>query len=203
MSSSLRLVLATRNAGKIREIRAILARLPVELVTLESLPEAGSAREDGLTFEDNAAKKALHVWRATGLAALADDSGLEVDALGGRPGILSARFAGESATHAENNRKLLDLLAGVPPGRRRARFVCVAALARPGGELVLTRGEVEGVISDAPAGTGGFGYDPVFYLPAYGKTIAELDEAVKNGISHRAAALRAMAPAIEALAGNQ
>lgn len=203
MSSALRMVLATRNAGKIREIRAILAHLPVELVTLEELPRMTSAYEDGLTFEDNAAKKALHVWRATHLATLADDSGLEVDALGGRPGILSARFAGESATHAENNRKLLDLLAEVPSEQRRARFVCVAALAKPGGELVLTRGEVEGVISDAPAGTGGFGYDPVFYLPAYGRTIAELDETVKNCISHRAGALRAMRPVIEALVGNQ
>jgi XTP/dITP diphosphohydrolase len=203
LSSALRMVLATRNAGKIREIRAILAHLPVELVTLEELPRMTSAYEDGLTFEDNAAKKALHVWRATHLATLADDSGLEVDALGGRPGILSARFAGESATHAENNRKLLDLLAEVPSEQRRARFVCVAALAKPGGELVLTRGEVEGVISDAPAGTGGFGYDPVFYLPAYCRTIAELDETVKNFISHRAGALRAMRPVIEALVGNQ
>lgn len=203
MASSSRLVLATRNPGKIVEIRAILSSLPVELVTLEGLPEIGSAEEDGLTFEQNATKKALHVWKATGLAALADDSGLEVDALGGRPGILSARFAGEEATHAENNRKLLALLSGVPPERRRARFVCVAALAKPDGEVVLTRGEVEGVISETPSGSRGFGYDPVFYLPAYGRTIAELDEATKNNISHRAGALRAMRPVIEALAGNR
>ena len=203
MAISSRLVLATRNPGKIAEIRAILSSLPVELVTLEGLPEIGSAEEDGLTFEQNAAKKALHVWKATGLAALADDSGLEVDALGGRPGILSARFAGEEATHAENNRKILALLSGVPPERRRARFVCVAALAKPDVEVVLTRGEVEGVISETPAGSRGFGYDPVFYLPAYGRTIAELDEATKNNISHRAGALRAMRPVIQALAGNR
>jgi len=203
LAISSRLVLATRNPGKIAEIRAILSSLPVELVTLEGLPEIGSAEEDGLTFEQNAAKKALHVWKATGLAALADDSGLEVDALGGRPGILSARFAGEEATHAENNRKILALLSGVPPERRRARFVCVAALAKPDVEVVLTRGEVEGVISETPAGSRGFGYDPVFYLPAYGRTIAELDEATKNNISHRAGALRAMRPVIQALAGNR
>lgn len=186
-------VLATRNPGKIREIGAILSGLPIELISLERFPGIEQAEEDGATFEENASKKALHVRERTGLATLADDSGLEVEALGGRPGILSARFAGEHATHAENNEKLLALLAGVPPEKRRARFVCVAALAVPGGDLVFRRGEIAGYIAERPAGSGGFGYDPLFFVPRFGKTIAELDEGTKNRVSHRAKAFRKIA----------
>ena len=193
MTSRLKIILATGNPGKIREIGAILADLPIDLVTLERFPEIAAVREDGESFEENATKKAIHVSKAAGLVSLADDSGLVVDALGGRPGILSARFAGEKASHEDNNRKLLGLVSHIPFEKRRARFVCVAALAMPGGEVILRRGEVEGLITDTPAGAGGFGYDPIFYIPLLGKTIAELEEAVKNRISHRAEAFAAIA----------
>lgn len=202
MKSRLQVVLATKNPGKVREIGAILARLPVDLVGLERFPEVEPAEEDGATFAENAAEKALHAWRTTGLVSLADDSGLLVDALGGRPGIRSARFAGVRATHQENNIKLLGLLSGVPLENRTARFVCVAALAFPNGEIVLKGGRLEGLITDTAAGAGGFGYDPIFYLPDLGKTVAQLDEATKNRISHRAQAFRAMGRVIEELAGK-
>jgi XTP/dITP diphosphohydrolase len=193
------LVLATKNPGKVREICAILADLPIDLVGLEGFPGVRPAEETGATFAENAAAKAAQALRETGLPALADDSGLVVDALGGSPGIRSARFAGERASHRENNLKLLGLLRGVPPELRTARFVCVAALALPGREIVLKDGRLEGLITEAPSGTGGFGYDPVFYLPQAGRTVAELDEELKNSISHRAIAFRAMVPAIRSL----
>lgn len=196
MAGGLTVVLATRNPGKISEIGAILADLPVSLVSLAGFPEIAAAREDGASFEENAAKKAAHVAERTGLASLADDSGLVVDALGGRPGVLSARFAGEQASHADNNRKLLQLVSGIPLEKRTARFVCVAALAVPGREVILRRGEIEGLITSIPAGTGGFGYDPIFYLPGFGATMAELDAAIKNSISHRAKAFAAIASVI-------
>lgn len=199
MNSSLKIILATKNPGKVREIGAILAHLPVNLAGLDRFPEIEPAEERGATFAENATAKAVHACRKTGLAALADDSGLVVDALGGRPGIRSARFAGERATHQENNLKLLGLLAEVPPEKRTARFVCVAALALPTGEVVLKEGRLEGLITDAAAGTGGFGYDPIFYLPDFGKTVAQLEEATKNRISHRAEAFRAMARVIDDL----
>jgi len=196
LASRLSIVLATRNPGKIREIRAILGDLAVDLLTADDFPQVGPVAEDGLTFEANAVTKAAYIREHTGLVSLADDSGLEVDALGGRPGILSARFAGDKASYADNNRKLLDLLRDVPFEQRTARFVCVAALAVPGGDVMLKRGEVEGLITDTAAGGGGFGYDPIFYVPAYGKTVAQLDDATKNRISHRAKAFRAMAGVI-------
>jgi len=182
----------------------MLVGLPIELVGLDSFPGVAEVKEDGATFEDNAAKKASCIRDETGLATLADDSGLEVEALQGRPGILSARFAGERATHAENNEKLLDLLAGLPREQRRARFVCVAALAVPDRRLVLRRGEIEGFIAEQPSGHGGFGYDPIFCVPEFGRTIAELDDATKNRISHRAKAFREIAQVLrEELAGGR
>lgn len=201
MIDPLKVVLATRNPGKISEIRAILADLPIDLLSLEGFPEIAAACEDGESFEENATKKVVHVANAAGLVALADDSGLVVDALGGQPGILSARFAGEKASHQENNRKLLGLVSLIPLEKRTARFVCVAALAIPGGRVVLRRGEVEGLITDTPAGTGGFGYDPIFYLPGFGQTMAELDAAVKNSISHRAKAFEAIAVVLKEMLG--
>jgi XTP/dITP diphosphohydrolase len=188
VSEILEAVLATRNPGKVGEIAAILEGLPIRLVALNDIAGVEAAVEDGLTFEENASKKATGAWRQTGLTSLADDSGLEVDALDGKPGIFSARFAGEGASHAANNQKLLALLDGIPAPDRTARFVCVAALITVRGELTLHRGTLEGVIGQAPRGQGGFGYDPVFYVPAYGQTVAELGEAVKNTISHRAKA---------------
>jgi XTP/dITP diphosphohydrolase len=195
----LKVVLATGNPGKIAEMKQILGGLPLEFLALKDFPELGHADEDGLTFEENAAKKAIYVWEHTRLLSIADDSGLEVDALDGQPGIFSARFAGEHASYEANNRKLLALLRGVPTERRKARFVFVAALIRPEGEMLLRRGSLEGVIAEAPTGSCGFGYDPIFYVPAYGKTVAELDEAVKNTISHRARALSGIKQVIEEL----
>lgn len=194
-----RLVFATSNPGKVAELRALTADLALDVLSSD---EAGVGDvhvvEDGDTFAENAAKKARAISRATGLAALADDSGLEVDALDGAPGVFSARYAGEGATDAANNEKLLANLAGVAPARRTARFRCALALADTGGqlgdELLLTDGVCEGVILEAGRGSGGFGYDPLFYVPALGATFAELGVGPKSGCSHRAQAMRAMKP---------
>jgi len=193
------IVLATRNEDKVREIGEMLASLPVTLLSLADFPGIPDVVEDGRTFLDNARKKALEAHGHTGLACLADDSGLEVEALGGRPGVMSRRFAGPGATYADNNALLLEKMVDVPRERRRARFVCVAVLVAPDGRVHSTRGELTGYIAEAPRGAGGFGYDPLFYLPEYGKTVAELDAAVKNEISHRARAVAAMRPVIESL----
>jgi len=193
---------ATKNRGKVAEIGAILRGLPIKLVTLDDFPEIDAAAEDGLTFEENATKKAMQVWRATRLTSIADDSGLEVDALDGAPGIFSARFAGEPPSYEANNAKLLGLLRDVPPGMRTARFVCAAALVTPEGHLTLERGKWEGVIADRPRGKGGFGYDPVFYLPDRKQTVAELGEDVKNAISHRAQAFAAIRRLLSDLASE-
>lgn len=190
------LVVATFNPHKLAEIRAILPGLPAELRALGSFPGAVPAEEDGDTLEANAAKKALAAARFTGLPALADDTGLEVDALGGAPGVRSARYAGERASCAENNLKLLAALAGLPPERRAARFACVTALALPAGGLRSARGTLEGRIAAAPRGANGFGYDPLFEVGAGPRTLAELGEAEKNAASHRGAALRALLPAL-------
>ena len=189
------LVMATRNAGKVRELAQLLGDLDVQLLSLNDFPELPEIPEEGATFADNAAAKARAVARLTGLPALADDSGLEVAALGGRPGVFSARYAqdrtgGKTPTDEENWRKLLDELRDVPPDKRQARFVCEIALAFPHGRLVTTRGELVGAIAQEPRGSQGFGYDPVFWLPDYQATVAELDPAVKNRLSHRGRALQ-------------
>ena len=194
-----KLILATRNQNKVREIEQILGDVPVELASLSDFPDVPAVSEDGATFEENAIKKAMHVWQHTGLASLADDSGLEVDALGGEPGVRSARFAGEPVSYETNNTKLLKMLQGVPEEERKAKFVCVAVLVSLKGKMVLQRGELKGLITDRPQGTGGFGYDPVFYVPRQGKTVAELDPGIKNEISHRAQAFTALKPFISAL----
>ncbi len=185
----LRLVLATRNAHKLEEVRRILAGQPVELLALERFPQLGELEETGDTFEENALQKARQVARATGLPVVADDSGLEVDALGGLPGVHSRRFTAE-ATDAANNAELLRRLAAVPDEARTARFVCALALVHGDREAVV-RATVEGRIGHAPRGRGGFGYDPLF-LPdeAPGRSMAELSPAEKNAISHRGRAFR-------------
>lgn len=193
--AALTLVMATRNAGKVRELAELLRDLDVRLLSLNDFPELPEIPEEGATFAENALAKAQTVARLTGLPALADDSGLEVEALGGRPGVFSARYAqdrtgGGTPTDEDNWRKLLDELREVPPEKRQARFVCEIALAWPNGRLITTRGEVAGVIALKPRGTRGFGYDPVFWVPAYEATVAELDLAVKNRISHRGRALQ-------------
>jgi XTP/dITP diphosphohydrolase len=195
-----RLVFATRNAGKVAELRGLLAGLPIEVLALDELPALAALEvvEDGATFAANAAKKAREVSRASALPALADDSGLEVDALGGAPGVWSARYAGPGATDEDNNRKLLAALSEVPESRRGARFRSVLAFAdvagRLGAQVITADGMCEGHILLAPRGSGGFGYDPLFYSPELGATFAEAGVGPKNGISHRARAMQAMRP---------
>ena len=183
------LVLATRNRDKGRELAALLKDLGIRIRTLAEFPHAPEVVEDGETCEANAVKKAVAIARYTKLPAAADDTGLMVEALGGRPGVHAARYAGKKATYEDNCRKLLRELAGVPRERRSARFITVAALARPGDERVtVVEGALDGVIAETPAGTQGFGYDPVFFVPELGKTLAQLTPEEKNRISHRARA---------------
>lgn len=189
-----KLVIATFNAHKLREIAAILPGLSAALTALSGYPGARPAVEDGLTLEENAVKKALEAARFTGLPALADDTGLEVAALGGAPGVRSARYAGESASAADNSSRLLAELAGVPAAKRAARFACVTALAAPGGLIKVTRGVLEGRIAPAPRGGNGFGYDPLFEVGGDTRTLAEFSEQEKNAVSHRTLALRGLLP---------
>jgi len=192
------ILLATRNEGKVREIRALTADRPWRWRDLREFADVPRAVEEATTFAENARHKALHYAAHTSLPTLADDSGLEVDALDGAPGVHSARYAGSPRDDARNNRKLVEALRDVPPSRRTARFVCVMAFARPGEVIAEARGAVEGCIVDTPRGDNGFGYDPHFWLPGRGCTMAELTTDDKNRISHRAAALRAILPKIEA-----
>ena len=179
------LVIATRNRGKLREIARLLAGLPAALCGLEEFPEAPVVEETGGTFEENARLKAVAAARATGRLSLAEDSGLEVEALGGRPGVLSARYAGEGASGEALCRKVLGELTGVPAERRGARFVCVVAAATPGGVLWTVEGTCCGYIAEEMRGEGGFGYDPIFFYPPRGRTFAELSPEEKNAVSHR------------------
>lgn len=187
-----RLVFATRNKGKIAELSLLVAPLGLEVISAAELG-APDVEEDGDTFADNAAKKAREVATATSLPALADDSGLVVDALDGAPGVHSARFAGPDANDADNNRLLLRRLQDVPADKRGAHFVCAMAFADPAGALgdgvELAHGRCHGIILEAPRGSGGFGYDPLFFVDDQGHTFAELGAEVKNTISHRARAM--------------
>ncbi|WP_289135170.1 XTP/dITP diphosphatase [uncultured Brevibacillus sp.] len=196
MSERRRVVLATRNQGKVKEFNRLFADLGWEGISLAEFEGVPEVIEDGETFEANALKKAIEISTYLKLPALGDDSGLEVDALGGRPGVYSARYAGEDATDEKNWRKLLDELDGVPMERRTARFRCTIAFVVPGSEPVITTGSCEGLIAKEPKGTNGFGYDPVFYIPEMEKMMAQLLPEEKNQISHRA---RAMNHLLEAL----
>ena len=182
-------VIATRNSGKLREIRQILAPLGLKILFLRDFSEIFEIVEDGQTFEENAVKKAAAAARQTGRIAIADDSGLAVDALQGRPGVFSSRYAGENATDADRYLKLLKEMARVPKGRRGAAFLCALAVASPEGKVEIVEGECRGEIASSPQGAQGFGYDPVFFLPELGRTMAELEPEGKNRISHRARAL--------------
>lgn len=184
------LVVATRNAGKLKEIRRLLEAQGVIVLGLDQFPELPDVEEDGDTFAANAAKKAEVVALATGLPCLADDSGLTVAALDGRPGVYSARFSGAEATDHSNNCKLLVEMASVPEEERQAAFLCVMALCLPDQPTRLFEGRVEGRILKQLQGDGGFGYDPLFWLPEFNCTMAELPLDVKNRISHRGQALR-------------
>jgi len=181
------IVLATRNAGKVKEFREILRDFPVEIRSLNDFGPIPEVVEDGLTFDDNAYKKALFTAKALGLPAIADDSGLVVEALHGAPGVRSARYAGAQATDADNIKKLLQEMAG--QANRRAAFECVLSLAVPTGPALTYEGRCEGEITTEVHGQKGFGYDPVFFFPPYGKTFAEIAGAEKNRVSHRGKAL--------------
>jgi XTP/dITP diphosphohydrolase len=185
-----KLLIATTNAGKVREIKRSLAGLPFEVMRLEDVLPGASFRERGKTFLENARSKSLHYGLKSGLLTLAEDSGLEVDALEGAPGVHSARFSRPDPTDAKNNRKVLRLLANAPWKARKAKFVCVMFLSRDGRVIREIRGEVRGVIDFAPKGENGFGYDPVFYYPKLRKHFAELGPDEKNAVSHRGRALK-------------
>lgn len=183
-----RIVLATNNKYKIREIKNIWVDLPVEILTLKDFPGFPKVEETGRNFEENAIIKATAICGFTNLPSVADDSGLEVDALDQAPGVLSSRFAGEHCSFQDNNRKLLQLMQEIPLEKRRAKFVCVVALAKNLDRIVTVRGEVKGIITSEEKGVNGFGYDPVFYLPHLNRTFAQLTLEEKNKISHRAQA---------------
>jgi XTP/dITP diphosphohydrolase len=185
-----KLLLATNNQGKVREYKSLLSNLPFTLVTPAEIGINLEVAETGKTLEENARLKAVTLARESKLISLADDSGLEVNALGGEPGPLSARYAGTDATDKDRVNFLLKRLAGVPPDKRTARFRCVIAIATPEGRVKLCSGECNGIITNEPRGETGFGYDPIFYLPELGKTMAELPLAVKNKVSHRGKAAR-------------
>jgi XTP/dITP diphosphohydrolase len=204
-----RILVATRSTHKLRELRELLGPIGSHLVSLDEVGIPDEVDETGATFEANARLKARAYARLSGLATLADDSGIEVDALGGGPGVRTRRYAGERATDVENNAKLLAALAGLPPERRGARYVCVLALARPwvvgrrgGLPLILARGTCRGRIATRPQGTGGFGYDPIFEpvaQPPGGRTLGLYTAAEKHAISHRAQATHRMARRLEGL----
>jgi XTP/dITP diphosphohydrolase len=186
----MQLLVATRNRHKLVEIRDILAELQFEIVSPAAVPGLPEIVEDAATIRDNAIKKAVETARAAGMLTLADDSGLEVDALGGQPGVRSARYAGENATYHENNKKLLKALEGVPADKRTGRFRCVMAVADAAGLVDVVEGICNGVLIEAERGGGGFGFDPLFIADGQVKTFAELSPEVKNRISHRAKALQ-------------
>ena len=190
------LLVATTNKGKLREIREIMAGEPYDIISLDDalrlgyISEIPEVIEDGDTFEHNAIKKATEVMRYANVAVLADDSGLEIDFLGGQPGVHSAYYMGADTPYTQRNARIVEMMRGIGAGGRAARFVCVIAIAFTDGRTLTARGVCEGVIAQKAAGCEGFGYDPIFYVPSLGKTFAEMNIAEKNAISHRATALR-------------
>lgn len=187
-----KLIFATGNEGKMKEIRMILGDLNYEILSLKEAGIKADIVEDGTTFEENAIIKARAISKLSGCLVLADDSGLEVDYMDKMPGIYSARWMGEDTSYDVKNRAILEKLAGVPEDQRTARFVCAIAAAFPDGRVVTKRATIEGIIGYEIKGENGFGYDPIFYVPEYGKTTAELSPEEKNAISHRGKALRLM-----------
>ena len=187
-----RMIFATGNAGKMREIREIMADMDVEVLSMKEAGITADIVEDGATFEENAIIKAKAIAAYTDDIVLADDSGLEVDYLNKEPGVYSARYMGEDTSYDIKNQAILERLTGVPKEQRTARFVCAIAAVLPNKEALVTRETIEGYIGDKPAGANGFGYDPIFYVDEYGCSTAELSEEEKNAISHRGKALRAM-----------
>lgn len=191
------MIFATGNIGKLKEIKDILGDIGEEII---SMKEAGidiDIEENGTTFEENAIIKAKAIMEMTGQLVLADDSGLEVDALNKEPGIYSARYLGKDTSYEIKNQNIIDRLEGIEGDARSARFVCAIAAAFPDGEVIVTRGTIEGVIAHKPAGTNGFGFDPIVYVPEYGMTTGEMEPEAKNLISHRGKALRSMKKVLE------
>ncbi|QNU68274.1 XTP/dITP diphosphatase [Ruminiclostridium herbifermentans] len=191
------LVVATKNQGKISEIKKVLADMSFEVVSIGDIGIDIDVEEDGTTFEENSMKKAQEICKISNKIVIADDSGLEVDFLDGAPGIYSARFGDPEATDDDKNQKLLGMLEGVPFEKRTARFVCAIAVVFPDGKAFVVRDTCEGFIDFECKGNNGFGYDPIFYVPEYDKTMAQLDTDIKNKISHRAKALNKMAEKIK------
>lgn len=191
------MIFATGNMGKMKEIKAILGDIGEEILSMKEAGIDMDIVEDGSTFEENAIIKAKAVMERTGQLALADDSGLEIDALNKEPGIYSARYMGEDTPYEIKNRNLIERMKGVKGKDRSARFVCVIAAAFPDGEIITTRGTIEGVIAEEPAGENGFGYDPIVYVSEYGMTTGQMDPDAKNAISHRGKALTAMKKILE------
>ena len=185
------ILIATTNAGKLREMLRILDGLPITLKTLADFPRVAVAEETGSSFDENARQKALHYAGATGMVTMAEDSGFEVDALHGEPGIYSARYLGENATYQQRFAHIYQRVRESRSANRTARFVCALAVARGSTVLFETRGAVEGLLADAPAGPNGFGYDPIFWYPAYAKTFGEVSDEEKTVVSHRGQAMRA------------
>ncbi|MBS6194727.1 MAG: XTP/dITP diphosphatase [Clostridiales bacterium] len=197
------IIFATGNVNKMKEIREILAQLPVQVVSMKEAGIEADIVEDGKTFEENAVIKAKAISQLTGEVVLADDSGLEIDYLNREPGIYSARYMGEDTSYRIKNANLIQRLEGVPDEKRTARFVCAIAAAFPDGTVITTEGTVEGIIGYEEKGENGFGYDPIFYVPAFGCTTAELSEEKKNEISHRGKALRKMAEELKERVGME
>ena len=196
----LEVVLATHNPAKVREILELVRDLPLRVYALDAFPQIADLSEDGLTYTENAISKALTVARLTRRVTIADDSGIEIDALHGAPGPQSRRFLGDGASDAQRNVRILKMVAGVAPPARTARYRAVVAVATPDGTVRTFEGTCEGELATAPRGAHGFGYDPIFVVPAYGKTMAQLPPAVKNRISHRARAVTAARPYVRQLA---
>jgi XTP/dITP diphosphohydrolase len=198
-----KIIFATGNEGKMREVREILADLGMEILSMKEAGVSMDIVEDGITFEENARIKARAVQKATGALVLADDSGLAVDYLNGEPGVYSARYMGEDTSYVIKNKSIIDRLKGIEGSARSARFCCAIAAVFPDGSEAVTEGIIEGVIAESPSGEGGFGYDPIFYLPERGMTTAELSAEEKNSVSHRGNALRKMKPLIKDWLGRQ
>lgn len=198
----MRILLATQNQGKVKELQNLLADTPIEVLSLRDIPDWEEVEETGSTFAENAKIKALAAAQQTGFIALADDSGLEVDALGGAPGVYSARYAGEPKDDEHNNDKLLQALETVPEEKRTARFRCALVIATPEGQTFLTEGTVEGRILRGRRGQEGFGYDPLFFIPDFGRTMAELTLVQKNKISHRSQAFQKAIPLLKECASK-
>ncbi|OGS19702.1 MAG: non-canonical purine NTP pyrophosphatase, RdgB/HAM1 family [Elusimicrobia bacterium RIFOXYA2_FULL_40_6] len=202
----MKLVIATNNKNKLKEIKEIISDMrltgKIEVLSLTDFPKSPEVVEDGATLEENAIKKAREISKITGLTALADDTGLEVDELNGEPGVYSARFAGEQCSYEDNNKKLLSLLSGVPESRRTAKFRCVIAVVVPSGKTYTVEGAMKGKIAAQPEGKNGFGYDPLFTPEGQNKTFAQLFAEEKNKISHRSAALKKSEKILLEISGN-